>query len=66
MVGNDPCELRIVTPAGEPAWKAQAIEVSSSDATAGVSAGFVQQDRLVRATIEPRISREVSWVVKFD
>ncbi len=66
LVGNDPCELRIVTPAGEPAWRAHAIGVSNADTVAAVRGAFAQQDRLVRVTIETRTSREVSWTVKFD
>ena len=58
IVGGDPYELRIVLP--DANWTAGATEVSG-----GATAGLMQADNLVRATIQSANGGEVSWRVRF-
>ena len=65
LIGGDPCEMRIVLP--DAGWKAGDIKLSSEDAEAGVTAGKVSQEgNLLRVSITPPITRDVTWSLKFN
>ena len=65
VVGEDPCELRIIAPAGESSWRVAGVSVSAEDQAAGVKADFKQQGPEIRATLSSPVSRKVRWQVKF-
>jgi hypothetical protein len=65
VVAGDRYELRIVVPAGEKSWRAEAVSVSADDVAAGVKAELRQDGPGVRAGILSPAGREVRWQVKF-
>jgi hypothetical protein len=66
VVGNDPYELRIVTPTDRNTWKAVSAGVSDEDEKAGVTIMIGQSDREIRATIVSPSNRRCTWAVVFN
>ncbi len=64
VVGEDPYEIRILTPTRE--WQAVRVKVSEGDRRASVTAGIKQKVLGVRVTIKSPENREVSWEVAFE
>jgi hypothetical protein len=65
VVGGDPYELRILARTASRQWVPDAVELSSEDKLAGVSAELAPGDTLVRTKVVSASSREVSWAVRF-
>jgi hypothetical protein len=62
LVGQDPCELRIVTGSAQVAQ----VEVSRADRAAGVRTSHTSHESLTRVKLESPVTREVSWTIRFQ
>jgi len=65
LVGDDPYELRIITPTGQQKWKVLSARVSDEDEKAGVTITFKSSEQNVRATILSPTNRRCNWKVVF-
>ena len=66
LVGNDPCEMRVVLPDDSDKWKPGGLALSPADVSAGVSAGPIRREgNLLRFTITSKTDRDASWKLAF-
>ena len=65
VVGNEPCEIRILLPEEGKGWTDGQVVLGEAAAAAGVRASMTRDGAVIRLRIESPETREVEWQVKW-
>jgi len=66
LVGNDPCEMRVVLPSDDSRWTPAPVQLLERALADGVTVGKIQREgNLLRFTVTSKTDCEVSWKLAF-